>query len=250
MTGLRNDNAKGRMPMTDGWNESAEAWIKDMGDEGDYARQFVLDPPMLERIRRRPYQSALDVGCGEGRFCRILGQLGIKTIGIDPTEILLQKARSKDQAGDYRSGRAEKLDFPDASFDLVVSYLTLIDIPDIRQALAEMNRVLQPGGTLLIANLTSFTTAGPPIDATRDNGCELNFCIDHYLAERAAWVSWRGIRIHNWHRPLSTYMSLLLGLGLELRHFDEPPPLGGDPDVMERYRRVPYFLIMEWQKPA
>ena len=117
---------------------------------------------MLERIRRRPYRNALDVGCGEGRFCRILGKLGIKTIGIDPTDTLLQQARSKHQAGDYRCGRAEKLDFPDASFDLVVSYLTLIDIPDIRQALAEMNRVLQPGGTLLIANLTSFTTAGPP----------------------------------------------------------------------------------------
>ncbi len=236
--------------MTDGWKESAEAWIKDMGDQGDYARQFVLDPPMLARIGRKSYRNALDVGCGEGRFCRILGKIGIKTVGIDPTDTLLQQARGRDQTGDYRAGRAEELDFPDASFDLVVSYLTLIDIPDIRRALTEMNRVLQPGGTLLIANLTSFTTAGPPIDATRANAGELNFCIDHYLQERAAWVSWRGIRIHNWHRPLSTYMSLLLGLGLELRHFDEPEPLGGDPDVMERHRRVPYFLIMEWQKPA
>jgi SAM-dependent methyltransferase len=235
--------------MSDGWNESAEAWIKDMGARGDYARQFVLDPPIIARIRRRPYQKALDVGCGEGRFCRILGQLGIDASGIDPTDGLLQQARQQDPSGDYRSGRAEKLDFPDASFDLVVSYLTLIDIPDIRRALAEMVRVLQPGGTLLIANLTSFTTAGPPPDAARGKNGELNFCIDHYLEERAEWVSWRGIRIYNWHRPLSTYMTLLLELGLQLRYFDEPPPLGGDPAVMDRYRRVPYFLIMEWQKP-
>jgi hypothetical protein len=43
-------------------------------------------------------------------------------------------------------------------------------------------------------------------------------------------------------------MSLLLGHGLTLRHFAEPAPYGGDPDKADRYRRVPYFLVMEWQK--
>jgi SAM-dependent methyltransferase len=235
--------------MTDGWSESAEAWIKDMGAEGDYARQFVLDPPMIARIGQRPYRNALDVGCGEGRFCRILSRLGITATGIDPTDALLQRARQHHPEGDYRSGRAEKLAFADRSFELVVSYLTLIDIPDIRQAIAEMNRVLEPGGTLLIANLTSFTTAGPPAGSTQDEHGDLNVCIDHYLEERVDWVSWRGIRIRNWHRPLSLYMSLLLDHGLILRHFAEPAPLGGDPAVAERFRRVPFFLIMEWRKP-
>jgi hypothetical protein len=63
-------------------------------------------------------------------------------------------------------------------------------------------------------------------------------------------VSWRGIRIRNWHPPLGTYMSLLLGAGLELRHFAEPAPRGGDPAKADRYRRVPYFLIVKWQKRA
>jgi len=161
--------------MTNGWDESAAAWIKDMGDEGDYARQFVLDPPMIDRIKRKPYRTALDVGCGEGRFCRLLSQFGIKSIGIDPTAALLESARQSDPGGDYRSGRAEQLDFPDQSFDLVVSYLTLVDIPDLRQALAEMNRVLQPGGTLLIANLTSFNTAGPPAGWVRGDDAGSRF---------------------------------------------------------------------------
>ena len=46
-----------------------------------------------------------------------------------------------------------------ASFDLVVSYLTLVDIADFRTAIGEMTRVLKPGGALLIANLTGFTSA-------------------------------------------------------------------------------------------
>jgi hypothetical protein len=55
-----------------GWAESAAAWITDIGEEGDYGRACVLDRPMLERIHGRRFATALDVGCGEGRFCRML----------------------------------------------------------------------------------------------------------------------------------------------------------------------------------
>ncbi|WP_292516697.1 class I SAM-dependent methyltransferase [Mesorhizobium sp.] len=55
--------------------------------------------------------------------------------------------------------QAEELPFPDATFDLVVSYLMLIGMPDPARAVAEMVRVLKPGGTVLIANLISFATA-------------------------------------------------------------------------------------------
>jgi SAM-dependent methyltransferase len=234
--------------MSNGWPESAAAWIADMGERGDFAREFVLDAPMRERVRGRGFQTALDVGCGEGRFCRMLRACGVRGIGVDPTEELLRHARLRDPEGDYRLGRAEKLDFADGSFDLVVSYLTLVDIPDVRAAIPEMARVLRPGGTLLIANLTSFSTAGQ--SWKRDQGGKPYFSIDRYLEERADWASWRGIRIHNWHRPLGTYMSLLLEAGLQLRHFAEPAPHGGDPAKADRYRRVPWFLIMEWEKPV
>lgn len=218
-----------------------------MGDHGDYGRAFVLDAPMMERVRGRGFRTALDVGCGEGRFCRMMRECGLRAAGIDPTEELIRHARQRDPEGDYRLGRAEALDFADGSFDLVVSYVTLVDIPDLRSAIAEIVRVLRPGGTLLIANLTSFSTAGSSWKC--DGEGKPYFAIDRYLEERVEWVSWRGIRIHNWHRPLGTYMSLLLGAGLELRHFAEPTPQGGDPEKADRYRRVPYFLIMEWQKP-
>src|SRR5690349_19685316 len=138
--------------MSDGWAESAAAWIADMGNSGDFGRACVLDRPMLERIEPGRFSTALDVGCGEGRFCRMLAGRGIRTVGIDPTEALVDEARRRDPEGDYRIGRAERLDFPDASFDLVVSYLSLIDIPDLAPAIAEMARVLRPSGSLLIAN--------------------------------------------------------------------------------------------------
>lgn len=236
--------------MSDGWDESAEAWLVSQGQSGDWGRQYVLDRPMLERVRLAAPATALDVGCGEGRFCRIMQAQSVRTVGIDPTAALLDTARKLDPTGDYRPGRAEALAFPDDSFDLVVSYLTLIDIPDAGAAIAEMARVLKPGGRLLIANLGSFTSAGMNLGwSDLADGRDV-WALDHYLDERAEEVAWNGIRILNWHRPLSTYMSLCLGQGLRLVHFDEPPGNSPDAEHDARYRRAPWFLMMEWMKPA
>lgn len=233
----------------DGWKASAKAWIADMGETGDYGRQYVLDAPMIARLRLLSGGRALDVGCGEGRFCRVLRAEGFDPVGLDPTAELLEAARAKDPEGLYVYGRAEALDFADASFDLVVSCLSLIDIEPAGQAIAEMVRVLKPGGTLLVANLTSFSTARAGGGWRRDLfGRRQVFGIDRYLEPRGGWEQWRGIRIVNWHRPLKDYMQWFLGQGLVLTHFDEPAPTGGPPERADRYRRVPWYLIMEWRK--
>lgn len=236
--------------MSDGWAESAEAWITEQGEQGDLSRRFILDARMLERVAEIAPSNALDVGCGEGRFCRILRSRNIETVGIDPTGPLLERAQALDPGGDYREGVAEALPFANDRFDLVISYLTLIDIPDIDTALAEMARVLRPGGTLLIANLNGFATALIDGRWRPDDRGVPRFSIDHYLEDRANWAEWKGIRIRNWHRPLSRYMSVLLRNGLILRHFDEPAPTGGEPDWADRNSRIPFFHIMEWQKPG
>jgi SAM-dependent methyltransferase len=240
----------GTIAMSDGWDESAAAWIASVGQNGDWGRERVLDAPMLARVRAAPPVSALDVGCGEGRFCRMLQAQGVVTVGIDPTAALLEAARRLDPDGDYRPGRAEALDFPDGAFDLVVSYLTLIDIPDARSAIGEMARVLKPGGRLLIANLSSFASAGMNMGWTDLADGRRAYAFDGYLDERAEEVAWRGIRILNWHRPLSAYISLCLDQGLILTHFDEPPAHSGDPDRIARHRRAPWFVLMEWTKPT
>ena len=64
--------------------------------------------------------------------------------------------------GDYRLGEAGELEFEAASFDLVVSYLTLIDIADFRAAIDEMARVLKPGGSLLKKRPSTHSCATDP----------------------------------------------------------------------------------------
>jgi SAM-dependent methyltransferase len=236
-----------------GWDTSASAWIADMGEHGDFGRRYVLDPVMLPLALARGAKSALDVGCGEGRFCRMLNAKGIATTGVDPTAALVAHACAADvNGGVYLEAAAESLPFENESFDLVVSYLALIDIPDYAAGIAEMVRVLKPGGALLIANLNGFNTAGAETGWMRGAlGKLLYYPVDHYLDERAFWTEWRGIRIVNHHRPLQAYMQALLREGMKLTHFEEPAPIAGAPqEKAERYRRAPWFLVMEWMKPG
>jgi SAM-dependent methyltransferase len=240
--------------MNNGWESSAQAWIDSMGEggeRGDWGRQHVLDPVMMARVGQGRFANAIDVGCGEGRFCRMLKTAGVRATGIDPMQRFLELARQRDPSGDYRFGRAEQLEFPDASFDLAVSYITLVDIPDFRAAIREMARVLRPGGSLLMANLTGFTSACADRGWVRDESGEyLYFPVDNYLREYPLWLEWSDIRIENWHRPLAAYMAAFLEAGLILKFFSEPEPVSGEPAHQERARRVPWFVVMEWQRPA
>lgn len=238
--------------MENWWQASADAWIADMGEHGDFGRRYVLDPVMLPRALARSPKTALDIGCGEGRFCRMLDQRGVNATGIDPTPALIAAARARDASGTYLEAAAERLPFSDEAFDLVVSYLSLIDIPDIHKAIPEMTRVLKPGGVLLIANLNSFNTACADTGWVKDRaGQRLFYPIDNYLQERSMWIQYRGIRVINHHRPMSIYLRALLAAGLRLTYFDEPEPTADAPTLKATsYRRAPWFLVMEWVKPA
>ncbi|WP_438730892.1 class I SAM-dependent methyltransferase [Parasphingorhabdus sp. DH2-15] len=218
-----------------------------MGDQGDWTRRKVLDPVML-KLAKVNGGHFIDIGCGEGRFVRTLGDIGMAGIGIDPTETLIAHARKCDPNGNYHIGDGEKLDFDDAQFDLSISYMALIDIPDFRAAIAEMVRVTKPGGQLLIANLTSFFTAGRWRKTLSGQGKD--FPIDHYSEERSTRERWQGIDIINHHRPLSAYMQCFLSHGLVLEYFDEPIPEHDGSVKSDRYTRVPGFTVMQWRKPV
>ena len=235
--------------MDDGWAASAQAWMAAQGTAGDFGRVHVLDQPMLARVRASGATTALDVGCGEGRFCRLMAAAGLQTTGLDPTGDLLAAAQARDPDGAYCPGRAELLPFCDGSFDLVVSYLSLIDIPDAGLGLNEMVRVLRPGGRLLIANLSPHATAAAETGWERLADGAARITLRGFLDEQVYWTGWSGIRILNRHRPLGFYIGTLLGSGMQLRHFEEPRAAGCPPEQAARYDQVGYFHLMEWQKP-
>jgi SAM-dependent methyltransferase len=232
-----------------GWSHSADAYIA-FQDAGDPNRTLLLDPIMLRLCGDVAGKRALDVGCGEGRFCRMLRERDAETVGVDPIERMTAVAHERASPGErYVRAMAEHLPFADASFEVVVSYITLVDITGYRDAIAGMARVLRPGGRLVVANL-GFVTASGAWEKAED-GTRLHYKVDRYAAEHSAVYEWLGIRIRNWHRPLSAYMDAYLSAGLTLREFLEPVP--EDESLREHYWaedwfRIPYFTVMLWEK--
>jgi SAM-dependent methyltransferase len=95
----------------------------------------------------------LEVAIGTGRNLPFYPR-GIRLTGIEFSPAMLELARRQAQQLDVEVdlllGDAQALDLPDASFDTVVCTLSLCAIPDERRAVAEMRRVLRPGGLLLL----------------------------------------------------------------------------------------------------
>ena len=180
----------------------------------------------------------------------MLKKHGVQRTGIDPVQPFIDDAIKSDPDGRYQTGFAEELPFSDNEFDLAIFYLTLIDIDDIRKAIGEAVRVLRPNGTLLIANLTSFFTSNGTIGWIVGQDGNQYHPLGNYHAETREWFEWDDLRVRNWHRPLSTYMSALLENGMILRYFDEPLPIGCAEELIERYKMNPFIMMMEWQKCA
>lgn len=229
------------------WRQSSNAWITLQGETGDFARSQVLDPALANILPTLKEKTVLDVGCGEGRLCRQLSEQGAITTGIDPAPEFIAHAQSKHPSGTYLEAVAESLPFPDNSFDLVISYLTLIDIPDDRAAANEMVRVLKPGGQIFIVTISNMGSCTPGW-VKDENGKHLYRTIDRYMEHFSMELAWGGLEIINYHRPLSHTLNLFLSQGMVLTHFLEPLP----PESSEHFEqefRCPTFQILAFKSP-
>lgn len=129
----------------------------------EHSRMFLILPEYEPLVRKwcgvRDGIRILDVGCGTGYFTRILTQGGeaVSAVGLDQEEAFIRYAR--DAAAhlpvEFVLGDALKLPFEDDSFDLVVSHTFFTSISDPEKAMAEMKRVLKPGG--MIASITTMS---------------------------------------------------------------------------------------------
>lgn len=211
------------------WETHAEWWIEGFtaGADAEYEEQIL---PMAA-AELAGAGRVLDVGCGDGQVSRLAASLGAQfVVGVDPTWNQVRVAHQRGGGPRYARAAAAQLPFADASFDAVVACLVFEHIRDVDDAIAEVARVLVPGGRFcffLNHPLLQTPNSGWIDDQVLDPP-EQYWRIGPYLIEDETIEEVeKDVFIPFIHRPLSRYLNALARNGLLLEHMAEPPPPPG-----------------------
>ena len=235
------------------WETHATWWQDGFTDGADpeYTEQILpLAAQELAGARR-----VLDVGCGDGQVSRLAVGLGAETVvGLDPTWNQIAVAHQRGGGAAFLRAGAGSLPFADASFDAVVACLVFEHIRDVDDAIAEVARVLQPGGRFcffLNHPLLQTPNSGWIDDQFLDPP-EQYWRIGPYLVEdETVEEVEKDVFIPFIHRPLSRYVNALAGNGLLLEHMLEPSPPAGFLARAEEYAAastIPRLLYLRTRK--
>ena len=242
----------------DGWDAMADWRDHRMGEQGDLWHRAIIDPTLLRVVGPVRGLRVLDLACGNGYLTRRWAREGAaRSVGVDLSRRTLSFARRRERArpsgARFLLGSASDLkDLGDSSFDLVVSNMALIDIPDLRGAFREVRRVLDPTGRFV------FSLSHPCFDLDERSG----WMVERVRAPDGVWhdLVWRKVRGYreerstrvpwgisptetgwttSYHRTLSTYSAELRKAGFVIRRIEEPSPL---PEAVRKSPQGPYML--------
>ena len=142
-------------------------WYSEMA-ESRFANAFAygrhkVDVLLDQALKELPAGAGiLDVGCGTGEYVRRLTDLGFQVSGLEPAEAMRQAAIEKNPGSKILDGIATQIPFPDETFDFVIciEVLRYLHRSDVDQALAEMRRVLKPGGRMFLTMVNRYALDG------------------------------------------------------------------------------------------
>ncbi len=142
-------------------------WIGDVQGSYDrvaeeYARRIFgelehkpFDCQLLDRFAAavKGLGPACDLGCGPGHLARYLHERGLEVVGVDLSPVMVGLARRLNPGIEFRQGNMLSLDIEEGAWGGIAAFYSIIHIPrtEVSAALAEMKRVLRPGGLLLLA---------------------------------------------------------------------------------------------------
>lgn len=197
----------------------------------------------------------LDLGCGFGWHCRYAVENGAKSvIGIDISQKMLSEAKSKTEYEniEYICMSIEDIDFPDNSFEVVISSLALHYIQAFEDIINKIYKCLSKDGDFVFSvEHPIFTAQGPQDWYYDDKGNILHWPVDHYFMEGIRNAKFLGEEVIKYHRTLTTYLNNLIKIGFEITGVVEPEPaeniLNTVPGMLDELRR-PMILLMSARK--
>ena len=238
------------------WEAHADWWIEGFteGADPEYVEQILP----LAAAELDGFDRVLDLGCGDGQISRLLAAagagFGTRVVGVDPTWNQIRVAHERGGGAVYARSEAAELPFADESFDAVVACLVFEHIDDVDGAIAEVARVLSPGGQFsFFLNHPLLQTPGSGwIDDHTVDPPEQYWRIGPYLIEQDSVEQVeQGVFIRFVHRPLSRYVNALAENGLLLERMVEPAPPDGFLDRAFEYAEasaIPRLLYLRLRR--
>lgn len=192
----------------------------------------------------------LDIGCGFGWHDIYAAQNGAKSVlGIDLSGNMLKVAQEKNHYDNvhYQKMAMEDIDFPENSFDVVISSLALHYTPDFNLICQKVRHSLSPNGAFIFSVEHPIFTAYGNQEWFYDQNGEIScWPVDHYFEEGKREADFLNHKVVKYHKTLTTYVNTLLQNGFTLKGLEEPTPpkhLLNVPGMKDEFRR-PMMLII------
>ncbi|WP_368486800.1 class I SAM-dependent methyltransferase [Spiroplasma sp. DGKH1] len=201
-------------------------------------------------------KTVLDLGCGFGWYSLYAAEHGAKSvIGVDISEKMLAEANKKNNYPNiikYINSPIEDIEFPQESFDVVLSSLTFHYLNSFSDICAKVNNYLTKNGEFIFSvEHPVFTAEGSENWFYNDQGQILHWPVDNYFSEGVRETNFLGEKVFKYHRTLTTYISELLNHGFEITNLVEPKPdskLLATVSGMEDELRRPMMLLIAAKK--
>lgn len=249
------------------WDANAPAWIALSRQGYDVFRDLVNTPAFLDLLPPVDGLRVLDLGCGEGHNTRLVADRGAAVVALDITEVFLRAAAEADGGRGIRYVQADGavLPFADGSFDAVTAFMSLMDVARPEATLAEVARVLRPGGFVQLSVVHPVSSAPNRAWIEDDQGHRIALAVADYFATGETTESWtfgaapeeerarhRPFEITYARRTVAGWLHAVLDAGLVIEAVAEPsaddPAIARQPSLA-RTRIVPWSLIVRARRP-
>jgi SAM-dependent methyltransferase len=250
------------------WDGNAAAWTELSRAGYDVYRDAMNTPAFLAMLPDIGGLHGLDVGCGEGTNTRQVRERCASMVGIDISPTFVGHAQDHAKQVEhlhFQVASAQAIPFADETFDFATAFMSLMDLPDQAKALAEVRRVLKPGGFFQFSITHPCTDTPHRRNLRGEDGktyaIEIGRYYDRIDGRIDRWIfgsapaelkaGYKPFEVPRFNRTLSEWLNLIIDAGLRIERLAEPcvsEQLANEQPYLQDTRVAPYFLHVRCRK--
>ncbi|MCA9385597.1 class I SAM-dependent methyltransferase [Candidatus Dojkabacteria bacterium] len=196
------------------WDDGVGYYLGVLSETKDPFKKEIDTPRFLKLLGNVSGKSILDIGCGNGEFCRLLSSKGASVMGLDGSERMIAEAKKVCTNCVYVRCdlMSEVIPFEEDTFDIVTAKMLLMNIASIPLVCKKIRRILKPGGIFAVDVVHPVRTILKKYSKT---SIKYDEDLD-YFSEKRGEVNFQGAKFPFYYRPVEKYINDILSSGFQL----------------------------------